>query len=414
LVLFALASACCALAPSAEALIAARVVQGIGAGVVTPLSLTILSAAFPPERRGAMVGIWGGIAGLATTFGPFLGGAITQGLSWHWIFWLNVPIGGLAAILATVRLAESHGPPTRLDPPAVVLVSGGSIGVVLGLVRAADLGWGSAQTLTTLGIGIVLLACFVGWERRVREPMLPMRLFRSRTFSAAGATAFFMSGTVTASVFLVAQYFQLALGYPPLEAGLRMMPWTATPLFFAPLGGALSDRVGRRPLMVGGMVLAGVGLAWFARLAGTGVAYWPSMIPLVIAGIGLALALPVTPTAVLSAVAPRDMGKASGVTSTLQRFGSAFVVAIATAVFASNGGLGTASAFVDGFRPALVVVAALAGVGAVTALAVGRRQSIAVAPAVVAGGATEGTPIAAARIPEAADGVAKQSGEAVE
>jgi EmrB/QacA subfamily drug resistance transporter len=377
LALFTVASAACALAPSAEVLIGARAVQGIATGIITPLSLTILTVAFPAERRGAIVGIWGGIGGLAVAGGPLVGGAVTQGLSWHWIFWVNVPIGLAAAVLSVFMLAESKGPPTRLDLPAVVLVPGGAVGIVLGLVRAAELGWTSAESVGTLGLGSLLLAGFVAWELRAQQPMLPMRLFRSLTFSAANLTGFFMSGALIGAAFLVSQYFQLALGYSPFDSGLRVLPWTATPLVVAPLAGVLSDRIGRRPLMVVGMVLHGAGLAWFALLASTRLEYWPSILTLVIAGVGFSMVVPVTPSAILSAVAPEDMGKGSAVYSTLMRFGNAFGLAIATAVFASNGDLATPSSFTAGFRPALAVVAGLSVLGAIAALAVNKPRAVA-------------------------------------
>src|SRR5262249_38252763 len=274
--LFAVASAACALAPTAELLIAARTGQGVGAAIIMPLRLTILTTPHPAERRGAIAGIWGGLARLATASGPLVGGAITQGLDWHWIFWINVPIGLIAALLSTVRLPETFGPPTRLDLLAVLFVSGGATGIVLGLVRAAEIGWSSAEAAGTLGLGILLMAAFVGWELRAPEPMLPMGLFRGLTFSAASATSFFMSGSLFAAAFLVAQYFQLALGYSPFDTGLRVLPWTAPPLVITPLAGALSDRLGRRPLMVVGLALQGVGLMWFSLLAGASIDFWGS------------------------------------------------------------------------------------------------------------------------------------------
>jgi EmrB/QacA subfamily drug resistance transporter len=370
LVLFSLASAGCALSPGTSALIGARVLQGVAAAMVMPLSLTLLTAAFPPDRRGAIVGIWGGVAGLAVASGPFVGGALTQALSWHWVFWVNVPLGIAVAALASRKLAESFGAPTRLDLVAVGLVSGGAVGIVLGLVDAGNLGWAQPQTIATLGVGLLLMIGFVGWELRADEPMLPMRLFRSLPFSSASATGFFMSGSQFAAAFLIAQYFQLALYNSPLEAGLRVLPWTAAPLVIAPLAGALSDRVGRRGLMAAGMALQGAGFLGFAGLAGGSAGYWQSIIPLVIAGIGVSMVLPVTPAAVLSAVQPRDMGKASGVNSTLQRFGSTFGVALVTSVFAAHGSLGEAASFTAGLRPALVGAAALSLLGALAALGV--------------------------------------------
>ena len=333
LALFALTSAACALSPNIEVLVAARVVQGIGAGIIMPLSLTILTTAFPQERRGAIVGIWGGIAGIAVAGGPLIGGAITQSLTWHWVFWLNVPLGVTAAVLSLRRLPETTGPPTRLDLFAVVLVSSGTVGVVLGLVRGSALGWASAATLAALSVGVLLMAGFVVLELRAPEPMLPMRLFRSVGFSAANATGFFQAGAVFGGIFLTSQYFQLALAQSPVATGLRLLPWTGAPLLVAPLAGAMSDRIGRRPLLVGGMILQSASFAWLASLASPGVDYWQLAIPLALTGLGVSMVLPVAPTAVLSAVKREDLGKASGVNSTLQRFGGAFGVAVATSVF---------------------------------------------------------------------------------
>lgn len=384
LTIFTLASAACALAPSAGLLIAARAVQGLGAAMVMPLSLTILASAFPLERRGAVVGIWGGLGGLAVASGPLVGGAVTQGLDWHWIFWLNVPIGIVAVVLSRLQLAESFGPTTRLDLPAAALSSGGAIAIVWGLIRSGDVGWGSAQVIGALILGVVLIAAFLIWERGATDPMLPLRLFRSVGFTAANLTGFLMAGSIFAAAFLMSQYFQFALGYSPLATGLRLLPWTATPLVVAPLAGILSDRIGARPVLATGMLIQGVSLGWIALLAAVGADYAQFIVPLIAAGIGISMALPIAPTAVLSAAHPRDMGKASGVNSTLQRFGSAFAIAIAAAVFSANGHLGTPVSFTTGFRPALGVVAGLSVLGAMSALAVaGRRRAATVAePAV--------------------------------
>ena len=381
LTLFALSSAACALAPSAPFLIAARAVQGIGAAAIMPLSLTILTAAFPAERRGAVVGIWGGIAGLAVASGPLVGGAVTQGLDWHWVFWVNVPIGLVAAVLSLVRLPESRGPATRLDLPAVGLVSAGAAAIVWGLVRANELGWGSAETVVALVAGVGLLAGFVAWERRAPAPMLPLRLFGSLTFTAATGTGFLMIAALTAAVFLVSQYLQVVLHLSPFGAGLRVLPWTAAPMLIAPVAGTLADRIGHRPVMVAGVLLQGVGLAWLAVVASANVGYAPLVLPLIVAGVGISMAMPAVPTAALGAVRPSDMGKASGANSTLQRFGGVFGLAIATAVFAANGHLGTAAGFTAGFRPALAVCAAFSVLGAFTALAVRRRRPLSVAAA---------------------------------
>jgi EmrB/QacA subfamily drug resistance transporter len=357
--------------------------------MILPLSLTILVEAFPPERRGTIVGLWGALGGLGVAAGPLVGGAVTQGLDWHWIFWVNVPIGIVAITLVQVRLHESRGPATRLDPIAVALVGGGATGVVWGLIRAGEIGWGAPETFAALAAGAVLLVAFIAWEARAPAPMLPVRLFGSWAFSAAIATSFLLSGSLFAGAFLVAQFFQIGLGYSPLETGLRVLPWTATPLFISPIGGLLSDRIGRRSVLVVGLGLQAVGFAWLASVASTSTDYLLMIVPLFVAGVGISLALPVVPTAVLSAVSPADVGKASGVNGTMQRFGSSFAIALASAVFAANGRLASPLAFVDGFRPALIVVAALALLGALAAIAIGGRRPVArivdTVPAVAAG-----------------------------
>jgi EmrB/QacA subfamily drug resistance transporter len=387
LVLFTVSSAACALAPNASLLITARAVQGLGAAAVTPLALTILASTFPVQRRGAVVGIFGGIAGLAVAGGPLVGGIVVQGLDWHWIFWINVPIGLAAAVGSALFLPSGRGavPATRLDLPAVPLVAGGAAAIAWALIQVGDSGWSDPKAITGFVAGAVLLTGFVLREHRAAEPMLPLRLFKSRTFSAANAAGFLMSGAIFSAAFLTAQYFQLGLGYSPLATGLRLLPWTATPMVVAPLAGALADRIGTRPLLVTGLLMQAGGLAWVASLAATANGgYARFVIPLIIAGIGVSMALPTVPTATLSAVPAGDVGRASGVSNTMQRFGSAFGIAVASAVFAAHGHLGTVASFTSGYRPAMMVAAVISLAGAVAAVAVGRRSAAAAgAPAQV-------------------------------
>jgi EmrB/QacA subfamily drug resistance transporter len=374
LAVFTAASAACALAPTPGLLLAARAIQGLGAAAVMPLSLTILTAAFPPDRRGAVVGMWGAIAGLAVASGPVIGGAITQGIDWHWIFWVNVPIGAGTIVFSRLRLTETRGPNSALDLVGLALLSLASIGVVWGLVRSGSVGWGQPEIILTLAAGILLLSGFAVWERRAPAPMFAPRLFANRTFVAANATAFLMTAAIMSAAFFVSQYFQLVLGESPLATGLRLLPWTATPILVAPLAGALSDRVGPRPIMVCGMALQAAGLSWFALLATAGAAYGSLVLPLVVAGVGISMAVPTAPAAALSAVGSEDLGKASGANSTLQRFGGAFGIAIATAVFTANGHLGTPASYDAGFRPALATAAVMSVLGAAAALFVRARS----------------------------------------
>jgi EmrB/QacA subfamily drug resistance transporter len=374
LLLFTVASAACALAPSAILLIGARAVQGLGAALITPLSLTILASSFPAERRATTVGIWGAIGGLAIAGGPLVGGAVVQGLDWHWIFWLNVPIGLAAAAASMSRLPESYGSAAKLDLRGVTLATGGAIALAWGLVRTADVGWGSPQVIAALVTAATLIAGFFTWERRASEPMLPLRLLRMPVFGAANATGFLMFASITSAAFLMSQYFQLGLGHSPLSTGLRFLPWTLTPLLIAPAAGALGDKIGARPLMVTGLAMQGAGLLWIAVSAAATANYGQFVVPLVMAGIGISMAIPTIPATALNAVPPKDMGKASGVQSTLQRFGSVFGVAIVAAVFSSNGHLSSPAAVISGFRPALAVAACMSIAGSLAALAAGTRR----------------------------------------
>jgi EmrB/QacA subfamily drug resistance transporter len=370
LALFTAASAACALAPDVSALIAARTVQGLGGAIVLPLSLTILTTAFPAERRGMIVGVYGGLAGLAVAMGPIVGGAVTQGIDWHWIFWINVPIGVVALPLAMRLLPESHGVPERLDLPGVALLTGSVVAIVWGLVRAGQTGWTSPEIVGCLVSGAALLLAFTVWEQRVSAPMVPLRLFRSRVFAIGNATSFLMSGAIFAAGVLVTQEFQLARGYSPVAAGVRLLPFFATPMFISPVAGAVSDRIGRRPVMVAGLFLQAAGFAWVA-IAGSLSTSWVELdIALLIAGVGVSMALPTVPTAVLNAVAPRELGKASGINYMMQRLGPAVAIAVASAVFAACGHLGTPASVTDGFKPALAACAGFALLAALSALAI--------------------------------------------
>ena len=379
---FTAASAAAALSPNVGTLIAARAVQGTGAALVMPLTLTLISAAFPAEKRGAAIGLWGGIAGLAVAAGPVVGGGVIDGLDWHWIFWLNVPIGVALIPLALARLTESYGPRPQLDLRGLALSAAGLLGLTWGLVRANTVGWGSAEVVATLAAGAALVAVFLAWERRARSPMLPLALFRERGFSSANAVSFFMYSGLFGALFLMAQYLQTALGYSPLQAGIRLLPWTATPMVIAPIAGGLADRFGNRPFMILGLTMQAVGLGWVALIAKPDIGYLELGIALTIAGVGTSLCFPTVANAVMGSVPPQEAGVASGTNSSLRELGGVFGVAVLAAVFTRHGVYASPSAFVDGFQPALVVGAALTAVGIVAAvLAPGRsRRAVAAAP----------------------------------
>ena len=375
LALFAAASAACALAPSVGWLIAARTVQGAGAALIMPLGLALLSDAFPPERRGAAIGIFSAITGLAVASGPLVGGAIVQGISWEWIFWVNVPIGLVAAPLVLACMRESHGPRASLDTAGLALVTLGALGIVWGLVRGNQAGWGSLEVLSTLIAGVLLMVGFVRWELRTTEPMLPMRLFRSRAFSAGNAAIFFTFVALFGTVFFYAQLLQTALGYGPLGAGLRLLPYTATFMTVAPVAGALADRIGERPLLVGGLTLQTAGLAWLALIAKPDLPYSHMLAPFIIAGVGVSMAIPSAQNSVVGSVASEALGKAAGVNSMMRELGGVFGIAVAVAVFAATGGYASAQAFTNGFGPAIGVSAGLALAGALAAAVLPSRRT---------------------------------------
>jgi EmrB/QacA subfamily drug resistance transporter len=388
--IFTTASAFAALSSSIEALVAARALQGLGAAMVTPLTLTLISEAFPPERRGVALGIWGGISGLGVALGPFVGGAVVEGIAWHWIFWLNVPIGLALIPLARRALTESHGPDRELDLRGLVLAAIGLLGLTFGIVRADALGWTSATVLGSMTAGIAVLAAFVGWELRAPRPMLPMRFFRSRAFSATNGLSFAMFFGTFGSIFLLSQFFQTAQGLGPFEAGVRTLPWTAMPMIVAPIAGALVSKVGTRPLMAAGLALQAVALAWIAAVSAPDTPFAQLIAPFVLAGTGMALVFPTAAQTVLAAVRPDEAGKASGATNAVREIGGVMGVAVLASVFAANGGYESPQAFTDGVTAALPIAVAVLAVGAVLALLTpGRAQAEAEAVPAGAGTAQE-------------------------
>jgi EmrB/QacA subfamily drug resistance transporter len=371
--IFTLSSAAAALAPSATALDLARAAQGVGGAIVTPLTLTILSAAVPAERRGLALGAWGGIGGLAVAIGPLVGGAVVEGISWQWIFWLNVPIGLVLAPLAFLRLRESHGPAGRLDLVGLGLASAGLFGIVWGLVRANSVGWGAPEIVGSLVAGSIVLALFVLWELRAPAPMLPMRFFRNRAFTLTNVSSLFMFFGMFGSIFLLAQFFQTVQGYSPLQAGVRILPWTAMPIFIAPIAGALSDRIGGQRIMGVGLALQAIGIGWIATVSTPTVPYGELVIPFFISGIGMALFFAPVANVVLSAVRPEEEGQASGAQNAIRELGGVFGVAVLASIFAHYGGYLSGRDFVDGMRPGVWIGAALVGLGSIASFAIPSR-----------------------------------------
>jgi EmrB/QacA subfamily drug resistance transporter len=372
--IFTVSSAAAALAPSILALDVARAFQGVGGAIVMPLTLTILSAAVPPERRGLALGAWGGITGLAIAFGPLVGGAVVSGISWQWIFWLNVPIGLVLVPLVLLRLDESRGPWGRLDLPGLVLAGLGLLGITWGLIRGNALGWSSPEIVAAIAGGLAVLGAFVIWELRAPAPMLPMRFFRSRTFSLSNTSSLFFSFGMFGSIFLLAQYFQTVQGYSPLASGLRILPWTAMPMIVAPIAGAMSDRVGGHRLMGLGLTLQAIGLAWIAGVSTATLPYVDIVIPFTISGAGMALFFAPVANVVLSSVRDIEQGQASGANNAIRELGGVLGVAVLASIFAQKGGYTSADSFVSGMSAAVYVGAAVVGLGAVAAFGITRAR----------------------------------------
>jgi EmrB/QacA subfamily drug resistance transporter len=366
--LFTASSAAAALAPTIGLLILARATQGAGAAIATPLTLTLLADAFPPDRRGLAIGVWSGISGIAVALGPLVGGAMVQAASWHWIFWINVPIGMVLVPLAALRLTESHGPAKALDLTGLALVSSGLFGIVYGLIRSQSLGWGASEVLVSLTAGAVLLVAFVLAERRSAAPMLPLEFFAKRAFAVTNVVSLAMYFGMFGSIFFLSQFLQNVLGNSPLEAGIKLLVWTGSTMIVSPLAGYFSERYGSRLFMAAGLGLQAIALGWLATVAGVGTSYASMLAPFVLGGAGMAMVFAPSANAVLSSVRTDQAGQASGATNTIRELGGVLGVAVLATVFTSHGGYTSPHAFVSGLVPALWVGAAVLLAGALIAL----------------------------------------------
>ena len=369
LTLFTVSSAAAALAPTIGLLIAARATQGVGAAIVTPLTLTLLADAFPPERRGIAIGVWSGISGIAVALGPLVGGGVVQLSSWHWIFWINVPIGLVVVPLAASRLAESHGPARRLDLRGLLLSSAGLFGIVYGLVRAQSQGWTSAEVLVALAVGVLLVLVFVRSELRTSEPMLPLSFFASRGFTVTNAVSLAMYFGMFGSIFFLSQFLQNVLHNTPFQAGVKLLVWTGAAMVVSPLAGFFSERYGSRPFMVAGLTLQAAALGWLAVLAGVHMSYVSMIGPFLLAGSGMSLVFAPAANAVLASVRTTEAGQASGATNAIRELGGVLGVAVLATVFTSHGSYASPQDFVNGLVPAMWVGTAVLGAGALIAAA---------------------------------------------
>ncbi len=372
--LFTLASVGSALATTPAVLMAARALQGVGGAAILPLSLTLLAGAVPRAQRAMAIGVWGGVAGLGVALGPLIGGAVVEGVSWQAIFWINVPIAAVAVPFVLRALPESYGRREPLDVAGLALVGGGVLSGVWGIIRGNDDGWTSTSVLGALVLSVLLLAAFVVRESRAAHPLVPLRLFRSRSFSVANVAGFAFSLGMFGAVFLLVQYLQVVEGYSPLEAGVRTLPWTAAPMVVAPVAGLLAPRVGVRALLTAGLTLQALGLAWIAVVTGAGTSYGALVPAFVLAGVGMGLTFAPSSTAVLADMAEADHATASSTNATIREIGVALGVAVLVAVFQGAGGTITPTGYADALRPAVLTGAAVVALGAVAARWLPRRQ----------------------------------------
>jgi EmrB/QacA subfamily drug resistance transporter len=367
IVLFTVASAGSALAPDTGTLIATRALQGVGAAIVTPLTLTLLADAFPPERRGIALGVWSGISGTAVALGPLVGGAMIQIASWHWIFWINVPVGLVLVPVASRRLKESYGSERAVDLTGLGLSAAGLFGVIFGLIRAQTLGWTAAEVLISLSAGAVLLIGFIVQELRAAEPMLPMAFFRRRSFAVTNVVSLSMYFGMFGSVFFMSQYLQNVLGNSPFEAGLKLLVWTGATMLVAPAAGYFSERFGARLFMAAGLALQGIALTWLAAEAAIGQSYASMIVPFVFAGSGMALVFAPSANAVLSSVRTDQAGQASGATNAIRELGGVLGIAVLSTIFTSHGSYASGIDFIHGLTPAMRVGAGVLFAGAIVA-----------------------------------------------
>lgn len=366
--LFTLASIASALSTTPAMLIVSRAIQGAGAAAIMPLSLTLLAGVVPAAKRAMAIGIWGGVSGLGVALGPVVGGAVVDGISWEAIFWINVPVALIAVPLALVALPESFGRTQSLDIPGIVLAGASVFLLVWAVVHGNDDGWASGTVSASFVASAVALAGFVVRQRRTASPLIPLRLFRSRSFSIANIIGVTFTLGMFGAVFLLSQYLQIVMGYTPFQAGLRTLPWTAAPMIVAPIAGILAPRLGLRTLLVSGLVLQAGSLVWMAAILGPGTSYASIVPALAMAGAGMGLTFAPSATAVLTDMAEVDHATASSTNSTIREIGVALGIAVLTAVFLGAGGSLTPTGYTDALAPALLVGAGAVAIGILAAL----------------------------------------------
>jgi EmrB/QacA subfamily drug resistance transporter len=374
LVVFTLSSLACGLAGSASVLIAARVVQGVGAALMNPATLSIITVTFPPRERGTAIGIWAGVSALALAIGPLTGGLITEHVNWNWIFFINVPIGALAIVAALVLIPESRDTSAeqRPDIPGLASSALGLFALSYGLIEANRYGWTSTRILTAFAIAVISLALFVLFESRQRLPMLDLGLFRNVGFAGANTVMLLVGLAMFGIFFYVSLYVQQVLRYSPVQAGASFLPWTLLIILIAPIAGRFSDRFGPRPFVSVGMAILAGAMLVFSRV-GLGASYWQLLPGMLLGGLGMSIAMAPTTAAAMASVRPDKAGVGSAVLNSMRQVGGSLGIAIMGAIVASGISSSLAAgdprplAFVHGYHHAVEISALIALAGAVIA-----------------------------------------------
>jgi EmrB/QacA subfamily drug resistance transporter len=370
LVIFTASSLACGLADGAPVLIGARVVQGLGAALMNPATLSIIVATFPARQRGTAIGVWAGVSALALAIGPLVGGIITERISWNWIFFINVPVGVLGIAAAYVFIDESRDTSheQRPDVPGLVTSTVGLFALTYALIEANSYGWTSTRILIAFGVAVVALVSFLLLEHYQRLPMLELELFRNKGFSGANAVMLLTGLAMFGVFFYVSLYVQQVLGYSAIEAGASFLPWTVLIILLAPQAGRLSDRIGPRPLVVGGMIVLTGALILFARM-GEHETFWDLLPAMLLGGVGMSAAMAPTTAAAMQSVRADKAGVGSAVLNSMRQVGGSLGIAIMGAIVAASAAPGgrDPAAFIHGFHHALLTAAALCLAGAVVA-----------------------------------------------
>jgi len=382
LAIFTLSSLVCGLAGSGELLIGARVVQGAGAALMNPATLSIIAATFPPRQRGMAIGIWAGVSAMALAIGPLVGGLLTEHISWSWIFFVNVPIGviAIAASLLLIPESKDESAEQRLDLPGLLTSGIGLFALTYGLIEANTYGWTSSRILGAFAVAAAMLVAFVLLETRQRLPMLDLSLFRNGTFAGANLAVLLVALAMFGVFFFVSLYMQGVLGYSAVQTGAAFLPLTILIMLTAPIAGKSSDRFGSRWLMTGGMILIAIQLFYFSRL-GVEESYWNILPAMILGGFGMAMVMTPSAAAAVRALPVDKAGVGSAVLNAFRQVGGSMGIAVIGAIMAHEIGdlRGPAvfrqkELFVDGFSTALTVAALIAVLGAVVSFALVRAH----------------------------------------